>query len=85
MSAAEWFLGKTCGPKMINLESGFTPAAPREFVSSAPAVPLGRLGTMTQHEPTLEGLSRENTELKRSLTEKESRIKQLEEQLKQLK
>ncbi|KAJ2994018.1 Coronin-2B [Globomyces sp. JEL0801] len=37
MSANEWFNGKTCGPKLINLELGFTPAPAKEFVVSASA------------------------------------------------
>jgi hypothetical protein len=35
MTADEWLGGKTAGPKLINLETGFVPAPVREFSHSA--------------------------------------------------
>jgi hypothetical protein len=39
MTANQWFSGKTCGPKLISLENGFSAAPPKDFVTSAVAPP----------------------------------------------
>jgi coronin-1B/1C/6 len=37
ISTKDWLSGTTRGPKLISLEKGFVPVAPKEFVTSAPA------------------------------------------------
>ncbi|KAL2912462.1 Coronin-like protein crn1 [Polyrhizophydium stewartii] len=87
MSAADWLAGKTQAPKLINLEKGFVPAAPKEFVTSAPAsvdpTPTTGAPPMTEKEyqDAYHSLRKENDELKSVLAQRDARVRQLEAQL----
>lgn len=89
MTSAEWFGGKTASPKLISLEDGFVPSAPKEFTTTAPAI-VTRAATFngSGHSPvtaeSAAGLQRENEELKLAILTKDAKIRQLEARLAQL-
>ncbi|KAJ3305165.1 Coronin-2B [Kappamyces sp. JEL0829] len=87
MSSKEWLGGKTCGPKMINLEHGYTPAAPKEFVTSAPTADTAATPTANapmsekEYQDAYHSLRKEAEELKNMVAARDTRIRQLEAQL----
>lgn len=85
MSAAEWMNGKTCGPRLINLEEGFTPAPIKVFETSAPATRESSVkinnAAHANGNVDVESLHREIAELKVALANKDLRIRQLEAKL----
>ncbi|KAI8903340.1 hypothetical protein EDD86DRAFT_195861 [Gorgonomyces haynaldii] len=88
LTAEEWLSGKTSGPKLINLEDGFTPLPVREFTHSAQssfAVSREASTARTSTVPvSLVDLQKENQELKLQLAQKDARIRQLEAQMQSL-
>ena len=88
LTAEEWLSGKTSGPKLINLEKGFVPLPPKEFVTSAPSSNVASRQASVKMPsgpaPTLEGVIKENQELKLTLLQRDARIRQLEAQLEAL-
>lgn len=58
MSADEWLGGKIGGPKLINLEKGFTPLPTREFASKksvVAAVPMTEKEVMLWFDVVVSG------------------------------
>ncbi|KAJ3274721.1 Coronin-2B [Terramyces sp. JEL0728] len=86
MSAAEWISGKTAAPKLISLEAGFVPSAPKEFVTTgtANATPVSTAPpplNEKEYQEQYHALRKENEELKGAITQRDIRIRQLEAQL----
>ncbi|KAJ3319789.1 Coronin-2B [Boothiomyces sp. JEL0866] len=86
LTAAEWLSGKTAGPKLISLESGFVPPAPKEFVTTGAATvtPVGTAPpplNEKEFQEQYQVLKKENEELKSVITQRDIRIRQLEAQL----
>ncbi|KAJ3048671.1 Coronin-2B, partial [Rhizophlyctis rosea] len=80
----EFFAGKTAGPKLISLESGFTAAPAKEFVTSAPPPEEKETkgpSTEKEYQEAYHTLRKENDDLKNQVSQKDVRIRQLEAQL----
>lgn len=50
LTCGEWLKGATKKPKLISLETGFTPAAPKEFVTSVTATEPPAIATATMSD-----------------------------------
>lgn len=86
LKTAEWLSGKTCGPKMIDLEHGYVVPAAKEFVTTGnvegvasvqPVVPMNE----KEYQDAYHALRKETEELKSTVAAREAKIRQLEAQL----
>lgn len=96
LTADEWFEGKNSDPKLIDLESGFTAKAKKEFTPSAPVEEVkpdaasassGSAGASTSDKNTedqLKDVNKENEELKSLVAQKDTKIRVLEIELDKL-
>ncbi|KAI9099368.1 WD40-repeat-containing domain protein [Phlyctochytrium arcticum] len=80
----EFFSGKTANPKLISLETGFTAAPAKEFVTSAPPPDEKNEkapSSEKEYQDAYHSLRKENDELKNTVSTRDARIRQLEAQL----
>ncbi|KND02664.1 uncharacterized protein SPPG_01749 [Spizellomyces punctatus DAOM BR117] len=84
LTVDEFFAGKTAQPKLISLETGFTAAPAKEFVTTAPVVEAGAEklpSTEKEYQDAYHTLRKDNDDLKNQLSQRDARIRQLEAQL----
>ncbi|KAI8591374.1 hypothetical protein BDZ88DRAFT_411257 [Geranomyces variabilis] len=88
LSVDEFFAGKTAPPKLISLETGFTAAPAKEFVTSGPAVDatadIKLPQTEKEYQDAYHSLRKENEDLKNQVSNRDARIRQLEAQVESL-
>ncbi|KAI0228674.1 Coronin-like protein crn1 [Massospora cicadina] len=77
LTAAEYFSGKTCGPRLISLENGVQAGPKRDLVARVHPTPEAP-------EPAVETRRLGNERLKATLRQKEARIQHLETQVERL-
>lgn len=88
LTADEFFAGKTADPILIDLEQGFVPSKPKEFVTQAPApgsepesaVPKSE----KEYQDAYHKLRQENSDLQNAVAQRDVKIRQLELQIEQL-
>jgi len=83
----EFFAGKTAPPKLISLETGFTAAAAKEFVTTAAppeAIDVHGPKSEKEYQDAYHRLNKENDDLKNQVSQRDVRIRQLEAQLETL-
>ncbi|KAI8920174.1 hypothetical protein PhCBS80983_g05481 [Powellomyces hirtus] len=84
LTAQEFFDGKTAPPKLISLETGYSAAPAKEFVTSAPppeAVTDKVPQTDKEYQEAYHNLRKENEDLKNQVSNRDARIRQLEAQI----
>ncbi|OZJ06460.1 hypothetical protein BZG36_00519 [Bifiguratus adelaidae] len=98
LTADAWFAGENAHPKTIDLESGFTVKAKKEFVTSQPAEAAAPAAatepasdkvsdakTEREYQNKYHELQQENADLKNQVTQRDVKIRVLEVELERLK